>query len=48
MESMFERCSELKILNLSSFDTSKVEYMRRMFFGCSSLQEINLSSFNNS
>ena len=33
-------------LNLSSFNTNRVEDMGGMFGGCSSLKELNLSSFN--
>ena len=46
MGSMFYKCSSLKELNLSNFNTNKVTYMRYMFYGCSSLKELNLSNFN--
>ena len=42
---MFSRCSSLKELNLSSFNTNNVTNMRHMFSECSSLTEINLSNF---
>ena len=48
MGRMFEGCSGLKELNLSSFNTSEVTDMNRMFSGCSGLTELNLSSFNTS
>ena len=43
---MFNGCSSLQSINLSSFNTINVKDMFRMFAGCSSLQSINLSSFN--
>ena len=43
---MFNECSSLKVLNLSSFNTLKVTDMFKMFNNCSSLKELNLSSFN--
>ena len=43
---MFNNCSSLKELNLSSFDTNQVTNMSHMFRNCSSLKELNLSSFN--
>ena len=46
MSSMFNGCSGLKELNLSSFNTSAVTSMSQMFYGCSGLKELNLSSFN--
>jgi len=45
---MFWRCSSLKSIDLSSFNTSKVSDMKLMFFECSSLKSIDLSSFNTS
>ena len=44
--SMFEGCSTLAALDLSSFDTSSVTYMSSMFRGCSSLTSLDLSSFD--
>ena len=43
---MFNGCSSLKELNLSSFNTNNVSYMDYMFNGCSSLKELDLSNFN--
>ena len=43
---MFSKCSSLKELNLSNFNTSNVSNMYCMFFGCSSLKELNFSDFN--
>ena len=38
MRSMFQRCSSLTILNLSSFNTRKVIDMDYMFNNCSKLK----------
>ena len=43
---MFSRCSSLKELDLSSFNTNNVTNMNGMFSGCSLLKELDLSSFN--
>ena len=40
---MFEHCSSLILLNLSSFDTSQVGYICRTFHECINLEYINLS-----
>ena len=45
---MYCKCSSLKSIDLSSFNTSNVKDIRGMFFGCSSLESIDLSSFNTS
>ena len=45
---MFEGCSNLTNLDLSTFDTSKVTNMAGMFYGCSSLVSLDLSSFDTS
>ena len=42
---MFNGCSSLQSINLSSFNTTNVKDMNHMFSGFSSLQSINLSSF---
>ena len=46
MSNMFDGCSSLKELNLSSFSTNNVTNMSFMFSGCSSLKKLNLSNFN--
>ena len=43
---MFYKCSSLKEINLSTFNTNNVINMGFMFFECSSLKEINLSNHN--
>lgn len=48
MKSMFQGCSKLKRLDLSSFDTRKVRDTGGMFLQCSSLVSLNISSFNTS
>ena len=47
-ECMFNGCSALTSLDLSSFNTSKVTNMQDMFNGCSALTSLDLSSFNTS
>ena len=46
MSSMFYDCSALKSLDLTNFNTAKVEYMNNMFDGCSALESLNLTNFN--
>ena len=46
--SLFDGCSSLKAIDLSSFNTSNVNNMGCMFYKCSSLESINLSSINTS
>ena len=46
MANMFNSCSKLTSLDLSTFNTSKVTDMRVMFYNCSSLTSLDLSSFN--
>ena len=46
MRYMFQNCSSLTTLDLSSFDTSNVTSMHEMFRGCSKLVNLNLSGFN--
>jgi len=43
---MFESCSSLESIDLSSFNANNAINMRYMFYGCSSLKSIDLSSFN--
>ncbi len=46
MSYMFQSCSSLTELDLSSFETSSVTGMNGMFYGCSSLTSLDLSRFN--
>ncbi len=46
MKGMFYKCSSLKSLNLSNFDTNNVKHMSFMFCDCSSLIFLNLFNFN--
>ena len=46
MNSMFEYCSSLTSLDLSSYNTAKVTTMISMFSECSNLTTLDLSSFN--
>ena len=46
MSTMFDYCTSLTSVNLTSFDTSKVTSMEGMFAFCSSLKSLDLSSFN--
>ena len=48
MRAMFNKCSKLTSIDLSNFDTSKVDNMRFMLDGCSSLTTLDLSNFNTS
>ena len=48
MSSMFNDCSSLTSLNLSSFNTANVTNMAGMFYNCKSLINLDLSSFNTS
>ncbi|MBO4850843.1 MAG: BspA family leucine-rich repeat surface protein [Prevotella sp.] len=48
MRSMFNKCSSLVTLDLSTFNTSKVTNMAGMFNDCAKLTSIDLSSFNTS
>jgi len=48
MRSMFEECSSLKKLNLSSFDITNVKDMTNIFYGCSSLKKNNIKINNSS
>ena len=43
MNSMFDRCSALTLLDLTSFNTAKVSDMRYMFMGCYALTTIFVS-----
>ena len=46
MNEMFSSCESLTVLDLSSFNTSKVKDMEKMFYYCIFLTELNLSSFD--
>ena len=46
MENMFNGCSELTLLNLSNFITTKVIKNNNMFNDCSGLKIVDLSNFN--
>ena len=46
MWGMFMECSSLQSIDLSSFNTTNVNYMCNMFWDCKSLKSIDLSSFN--
>ena len=46
MSYMFFDCISLKSIDVSSFNTEKVEEMQYMFKYCKSLTSINLSNFN--
>ena len=43
---MFYNCTNLEYIDLSCFDSKKVNNMTSMFFGCSNLVNIDFSSFN--
>ncbi len=46
MSNMFDGCTSLTSLDLSSFHTDSVTTMSSMFDGCTSLTSVDLSSFN--
>lgn len=46
MSNMFNGCTKLRDLNISSFNTENVTNMYGMFYGCSSLETLDLSHFN--
>ena len=48
MYSMFNSCSNITSIDLSNFDTSKVDNMGFMLSGCSKLTSLDLSNFNTS
>ena len=43
---MFNGCSALTSLDLTNFNTAKVEFMDYMFHGCSALTSLDLTNFN--
>ena len=48
MKGMFYKCQSLEKLDLSNFNTSKVQDMKWMFDGCSSLMNLNILNFDTS
>lgn len=48
MGAMFEDCSSLTSLDLSTFDTSKVTMMNAMFGDCNALTSLDVSTFDTS
>ena len=46
MSSMFQKCSNLKFLDFTNFDTKNVSNMYFMFNGCSTLTSLDLTNFN--
>lgn len=48
MRGLFEGCSSLTALDLSSFDTSMLGEMGNMFLGCTALTTLDLSNFDTS
>ena len=45
MANLFGSCASLTSIDLSSFDTGKVQSMSAMFAGCRSLTSLNLYGF---
>jgi len=43
---MFSGCGNIKLINLSNFNTKYVTNMQKMFNECTNLEYINLASFN--
>ena len=48
MDALFDDCTSLTSLDLSTFETHNVTDMRGMFYGCTSLITLNVTSFNTS
>ena len=46
MNAMFQLCNKLEYLDLSNFNTSKVNDMSFMFGGCNKLKYLNLLNFS--
>ena len=46
MSNMFQDCSKLTGIDLSSFNTEKVQNMANMFESCISLTSLDVSKFN--
>ena len=47
MGHMFNRCNNLKNINLSHFDIQNVKFICYMFYECENLKNLNLSNFKN-
>ena len=45
---MFHKCSSLRYLDLSNFDTSKVQSMNGMFYNCKNLTKLNFGNIDTS
>ena len=43
---MFDDCTSFTSLDLSNFNTNKVENMDFMFYNCSSLNYLDITNFN--
>ena len=48
MSRIFANCSKLNSINIASFDTKNVIYMKEMFYGCKCLTSLNLNNFDTS
>lgn len=46
MRCMFDGCESIQELDLSAFNTKKVQDMEHMFDSCENLEKLNLSSFD--
>ena len=46
MNGVFQGCSKLTSIDVSSFDTSKVNTMVDMFNGCSELKKLDITNFD--
>jgi surface protein len=46
MSNMFNGCTQLKSIDLSSFNTIRVKYMSQLFKNCSRLSSLDLIKFN--
>ena len=46
MGCLFKGCKSLSSIDLSNFNTDKLENMNGMFYECEKLNEINLNNFN--
>ena len=47
MDFLFEECNSLKTVDLSNFNTEKVENMTEVFLNCNNLTYIDISNFSN-